>query len=147
MLVYVDSSALARAYLPDEDGHSAARDLVQGAEHLLVTATWTVVEVTSALVRAARGHRTADPAGVLARLAADTAADGPITLLRVDQDEMARRSVEIVRDHALRSLDALHLAVAELAAIPLLDPGEQLAFAGRDHGQAAAARSLGFVVL
>lgn len=145
MLVYLDSSVLARAYLPDEDGHGAARDLLEGSEHLLVTATWTVVEVTSALVRAGRGHRTEDLAALLDLLAADTGVDGPVTLLRAEVDEVEARTLGIVRTHALRSLDALHLAVAKLAAVPLLDPGEALAFASRDGAQSAAAEVMGFV--
>lgn len=144
MLVYLDSSVLARAYLPDEDGHLAARNLVEDSENLLVTATWTVVEVTSALVRAGRGHRTADLAALLGLLAADTGVDGPVTLLRADADEVEARTLEIVRAHALRCLDALHLAVAQLAAVPLLDRDQALAFASRDAAQSAAAEALGF---
>lgn len=81
--------------------------MLEGTEHLLVTATWTVVEVTSALVRAARGRRAAD----------------------------------------LRALLALHLAVAELAAVPLLDPGASLGLASRGAQQSAAGRALGYVVV
>lgn len=147
MLVYVDSSVLARAYLPDEFGHETARELVAGSEHVLVTSTWTLVEVTSALVRAGRRRRGADVDAVLGLLASDTGADGPITLLSAEVDEMERRATEIVRAHALRSLDALHLAVAELSAVPLLEPGSSLALASRDADQAAAGLELGFIPL
>jgi predicted nucleic acid-binding protein len=147
MLVYIDSSVLVRAYLPDEKGHDDARALLDGVEHLLVTATWTVVEVTSALARAARGLRVEDLDAVLAVLAADTGDDGPVTLLRGDVGQVERVSTRIVKDHAIRSLDALHLAVAQLAAVPLLDPGEPLGFATRDDAQAVAAEALGFVPL
>jgi predicted nucleic acid-binding protein len=145
MLVYVDSSVLVRAYLPDEKGHDDARSLLDAAEHLLVTSTWTAVEVTSALARAARGLRVEDLDAVLAVLAADTGDDGPVTVLRGDTTQVERASARIVRDHAIRSLDALHLAVAELAATQLLEPGQRLGFATRDDAQRVVAEVLGFV--
>ncbi|HYZ09519.1 MAG TPA: type II toxin-antitoxin system VapC family toxin [Pseudonocardiaceae bacterium] len=145
MLVYLDSSVLGRAYLPDEDGHELADGLLTGFEHLLVTSTWTAVEVTSALCRAARGHRIANPDELLAVLAADLGEDGPVTVLRAAPEQVEHRSTRLVREHPLRSLDALHLAVAEIAAVPLLEPGEQLGFASRDEAQRSAAVALGFV--
>lgn len=145
MLVYLDSSVLARAYLPDEDGHAEATALLYGTEHLLVSATWTVVEVTSALARAARAGRADDLRRLLAVLASDTSDDGPVTLLRADPEAVEARTTEIVCEHAIRSLDGRHLAVADLSARPLAEPGAALGFATRDHGQATAARALGFV--
>jgi hypothetical protein len=56
-----------------------------------------------------------------------------------------RRAVEIVRDHALRSLAAMHLAVASLAAVPLLGPGDSLGLASRDEAQRQAGVALGFI--
>jgi uncharacterized protein len=147
MLVYVDSSVLVRAYLPDEKGHQEAHALLDGAEHLLVTSTWTVVEVTSALARAARGRRVEELDAVLAVLATDTGDDGTVTVLRADAAQVERASTRIVREHAIRSLDALHLAVAQLAAVPLLEPGQRLGFATRDDTQRAVAEALGFVSL
>jgi uncharacterized protein len=147
MLVYVDSSVLVRAYLPDEKGHQEARALLDGVEHLLVTSTWTVVEVTSALARAARGRRVEELDAVLAVLAADAGDDGTVTMLRAEAAQVERASTRIVREHAIRSLDALHLAVAQLAAVPLLEPGQRLGFATRDDAQRAVAEALGFVSL
>ena len=144
MIIYVDSSVLVRAYLPDEDGHAAANELLVG-DDALVTSTWTLVEVTSALTRAARGGR-ANLDDLLAAFEADTAVDGPVTLLRPDVVAVEARAIEIVREHAIRSLDALHLAVAELAALPLSSP-EDCGFASRDSAQAGVAAKLGFTVL
>ncbi|WP_433016742.1 type II toxin-antitoxin system VapC family toxin [Kribbella sp. CA-294648] len=144
MIIYVDSSVLVRAYLPDENGHTAANDLLIG-EDALVTSTWTVVEVTSALTRAARTGR-ANLDDLLAAFETDVAVDGPVTLLRPDAVATEARAVEIVREYAIRSLDALHLAVADLAAMPLASP-EACGFASRDTAQAEAAAKLGFLVL
>jgi predicted nucleic acid-binding protein len=144
VLIYVDSSVLARAYLPDEEGHEAANQMLIG-DDALVTSTWTLVEVTSALTRAARGGR-ADLDSLLAAFESDTAVDGPVTLLRPDQATVEARATAIVRQYALRSLDALHVAVAELAAMPLAAP-EDCGFASRDNAQSEVAAKLGFIVV
>lgn len=145
MLVYLDSSVLARAYLPDEPGHAEAATLLYGVEHLLVTSSWTPVEVTSALARANRSGRAADLDALLGVMAQDLSEHGCVTLLRAEVDVLESRSAQIAREHLLRSLDALHLAVADLAARPLVAPGEQLGFASRDDAQSAAAEAMGFV--
>lgn len=147
VLVYVDSSVLGRAYLPDELGHDEAAALIEGGEHLLVTSSWTRVEVTSALARAGRARRIGDLEGLLNVLAGDLGESGPVTVLRPETARVEDRASEIVRSHALRSLDALHLAVAELAAVPLLDPGHRLGFATRDNAQREAAEAFGFAAL
>jgi hypothetical protein len=54
-------------------------------------------------------------------------------------------SARIAREHVIRALDALHLAVAEPAAVPLLEPGRRLGFATGDDAQEAAAAALGSV--
>ncbi len=146
VLVYVDSSVLARAYLPDEIGHESAVALLHGREHLLVTSAWSLVEVTSALTRAVRAQRGGDHLeALLALVDADMGDDGPVTLLRTDHGQVEVRARQIVHEHALRSLDALHLAVAEIAAWPLTEPHEFLGFATRGNAQRNAALALGFV--
>jgi predicted nucleic acid-binding protein len=145
MLTYIDSSALACAYLRDEPNHHKARELLESPDHLLVTCTLTVVEITGVLVRASRCHRLMDLERTLAIFAADLADDGPVTLLTAPRDAIERRATELVYTHALRALDAIHLAVAESAAVPLLDKGDKLGFCSRDAAQAEAARALNFV--
>jgi hypothetical protein len=44
-------------------------------------------------------------------------------------------------------MDAWHLAVAAIAAPPLLERGEERAFAARDHAQRALAEELGFTAI
>lgn len=144
MIVYLDSSVLARAYLADEDGHTEALALLEDPEAVPVTGTWTQIEVSGALIRAARSGR-GDEKGLLALLDADLA--GSITVLSAPQEQAEQRALELVRAHALRAMDAWHLAVAELVIPPLLAPSEPCAFASRDHAQQAVAEQLGFVAL
>ena len=142
MIVYVDSSVLARAYLPDETGHAEARSLFEDPDLSLITGTWTRVEVSGALVRAARSGRI-DESGLLALLDAELSSDGPVTVVGAAQDEAEAVSLDLVRAHGLRAMDAWHLAVASLLAPGLLEPGETAGFATRDAAQADVAQTLG----
>lgn len=144
MIAYLDSSVLARAYLVDEDGHEDAVALLDDPEIAPVTGTWTRIEVSVALVRAARAGR-GDEKGLLALLDADLS--GRVIVLGAPQDEIERHALELVRRPALRAMDAWHLAVASHVVPALLEPGEQRAFASRDQPQLLAARDLGFVAL
>ncbi|MEB3032058.1 type II toxin-antitoxin system VapC family toxin [[Mycobacterium] nativiensis] len=144
MIAYLDSSVLARAYLADEDGHQQATALLADPDIATVTGTWTRIEVSGALVRAARIGR-ADEKGLLALLDADLA--GPVVVLGAPQDQIEEHALELVRRHALRAMDAWHLAVAALVVPPLLEPGEQRGFASRDAAQRRVADLLGFVAI
>ncbi|MBK5223968.1 MAG: PIN domain-containing protein [Acidimicrobiia bacterium] len=146
MLTYIDTSVLVRAYLPDEVGHLEAVALLADVDRVHVSMGWTRIEATSALARAARA-RGGDLAGLLGALDADLAAGGPVMLLRADPEQLERATLDIVIEHGLRSLDALHLAGAQFAAVPLLEPGEQLGFASRGQEQASAAAAMGFAVI
>ena len=141
MIAYLDSSVLARAYLVDEDGHQEALRLLTDPQIATVTGTWTRIEVSGALVRAARAGR-GDEKGLLALLDADLA--GPVIVLAAPQERVEQRALDLVRKHALRAMDAWHLAVAEITVPPLLEPGEQRAFASRDDAQRTVAQQLGF---
>jgi len=143
VIVYLDSSVLARAYLADEDGHESAGGLLSDPEVAAVTGTWTKIEVSGALVRAARTGR-GDAAGLLKLLDADLSPDGPVTVIAVDQRRVETRALKLVRKHALRAMDAWHLAVAELAMPALAEKGEEIGFASRDEDQAAVAEQSGF---
>jgi uncharacterized protein len=144
VIAYLDSSVVARAYLVDEDGHQQATALLADPDIATVTGTWTRIEVSGALVRAARAGR-GDEKGLLALLDADLA--GPVIVLGAPQDEVEQHSLELVRRHALRAMDAWHLAVAALVVPPLLEPGEPQAFASRDEAQRKVAEELGFVAI
>jgi predicted nucleic acid-binding protein len=142
VIVYLDSSVLARAYLADEPGHEQAMALLADLEIGLITGTWTRIEVSGALVRAARAGR-GDEAGLLELLDGDLGTDGPVTVVAADQSEVEERALELVREHALRAMDAWHLAVAILTLPSLGEPGEDVGFATRDEAQSGVAVSLG----
>lgn len=142
MIVYLDSSVLARVYLADEAGHAEAAALLDAPDLALITGTWTRIEVSGALVRAARTGR-GDERGLLALLDADLAADGPVTVVAAPQDQVEARALELVRTHAIRAMDAWHLATATVAIHDLLEPGEEAGFATRDEAQSAVAVGLG----
>lgn len=143
MIVYLDSSVLARAYLADEDGHEEAEALLLHPDLATVTGTLTRVEVSGALVRAARVGR-ADADELLSLLDADLSSEGAVTMLAVAQERAEEQALKLVREHALRALDAWHLAVAWLTVPQLAEEGEQIGFATRDHAQAAVAERMGF---
>ena len=142
MIVYVDSSIVARAYLADEPGHNAAVAVLRNPENTIVTGSWTRIEVTGALIRSARA-RGRDAAELLAGLEADITT-GAIMTVDVLQAEVEGIALSIVKRHGTRAMDAWHLACASIALPALAEPGEQLGFATRDAEQAAVARELGF---
>jgi predicted nucleic acid-binding protein len=144
VIAYLDSSVLARAYLVDEDGHEQVIALLADPQVATVTGTWTRIEVSGALVRAARSGR-GDEKGLLALLDADLS--GQVIVLAAPQDRVEQHALELVRRHALRAMDAWHLAVAALVVPPLLEPGEPEAFATRDEAQRKVAEELGFVAI
>jgi uncharacterized protein len=146
VIVYLDSSVLARSYLSDEDGHEQAFTLLEDPDITRVTGKWTRIEVSGALIRATRnGRRAIDEKGLLATLDADLDAGGRVVELAVAQESVEGRALELVREHALRTLDAWHLAVASLT-VPMLAgvENEEIAFASRDEDQATVAEVLGF---
>jgi predicted nucleic acid-binding protein len=146
MIVYLDTSILARAYLPDERDRAAAVALLETTEHELVTGGWTRVELAAAIARAAKVGRVKSPE-IERRVLADLGPEGVVTVLGWHQDLLEELAIEFVRRFAIRSLDALHLAYAELAARPVVPDGEKLGFATHDRDQAAAARKLGFALV
>ena len=146
MIVYLDSSVLARSYLDDEHGHKEAAALLENPNMKHVTGKWTRIEVSGALLRAARsGRNKANEQDLLTMLDVDLGAKGRVTELTASQADVEQKALELVREHALRTLDAWHLAVASLTVPALAAPEqEEIGFASRDDGQAAVAEELGF---
>jgi uncharacterized protein len=150
LIVYADSSVLVRAYLEDEPGHAEAVALLVDPESQVVTGSWSRIEVSGAIVRAARTvgrPRVLDEAGLLTAWHNDTTADGIVTVLNVPQDAVETRAIALVRAHGLRAMDAWHLAAASIVIPDLVEPEEKGAFASRDAQQAAVAQLLGFTTI
>jgi predicted nucleic acid-binding protein len=147
MIVYVDSSVIVRALLPDEVDHAPARALLDEDGLTRITGSWSVIEVTGALVRAVRASR-GDEAALFAGYRAELdPSTGSLTVVDATQAEVEAIALELVRRTGIRSLDAWHLACAQLAFDDLAEPGEQRGFATRDDQQAALARELGFATI
>lgn len=91
-----------------EVGHGQAAALLEEPEMGLITGTWTRIEVSSALVRAARSGR-GDETGLLDLLDGDLGPDGPVTVIAADQEEVEDRALRLVREHAMPAMDAWHL--------------------------------------
>jgi predicted nucleic acid-binding protein len=148
VIAYVDSSLLARAYLRDEDGSEEARRLLADRRIAKVTGRWTRIEVSAAIVRAARGRRPIDRNEALADLDNDLRhGTGRIEVISASDVEVEAKALAIVREHGLRALDALHVALAAIAIPKLADKGEPIGFASRDGDQATVAESLGFAAV
>lgn len=148
MIAYVDSSLIARAYLEDEDGSEEAQRLLADRRLAKVTGRWTRIEVSAAIVRAARAGRLDAPVRSLVWLDADLRhGSGRIEVIAAPDPEVEAKALAIAREHGLRALDALHVALAAIAVPKLADKGEPIGFASRDGDQATVAESLGFAAV
>ncbi|CAN5751012.1 type II toxin-antitoxin system VapC family toxin [soil metagenome] len=144
-LLYADTSALARAYFVDEPDHVTLRArLLEGTEPV-ITSELARVELASAVGAAAPGERLPAITGLLARMDADCRGDGPLFLLRLRPEVVLPTAYRLVIDHGLRTLNAIHVAVA-LEESPALVADGDLVFVTRDAQQAVAAAALGLVV-
>lgn len=134
--VYLDTSAIAKFYLP-ESGSDQVDDLLKQHDRVL-TVAWTRIEWASLLARHVRmGQLAAREIDAMVQyLDADVAA-GFIEFLPIDQATLDLAQVLIVT-HAnagLRGPDALHLAAARLfGPVP---------FGTADSRQATIAEALG----
>ncbi|MCP9491457.1 MAG: type II toxin-antitoxin system VapC family toxin [Solirubrobacteraceae bacterium MAG38_C4-C5] len=145
MLRFLDSSLIVRAYLPDEPGQTEAYGLLTGGGAL--ASELAPVEVTRGLVGARRAGRLSDTEfeQTLAQVDVDLGEQGRIGIIPFDGGPTLVRARELVLAHRLRTLDAIHLAVADLDARRLAEPDLELHFLTRDADQAAAARALGLL--
>ena len=143
MLLFADTSALARAYLRDEDDHITLRALLlEGPRPALVPALG-VVELASALHAAHRAQRLTDPDAVLRRAEEDFRPGGPLRRLALRPLPVFARARQLLAAHPLRTLDALQLAGA-LVDGRRVDPDLQLVT--RDERQAAAGLAEGLPI-
>jgi len=97
------------------------------------------------MVSASRTGRTPDWEEVLATMETDTGPAGMIALIALRRESILPSAFRLVTEHRLRTLAAIHLAVA-IEEGPRLAAGEAIEFVTRDRDQAAAARALGLTV-
>lgn len=141
-LAYVDSSVLARAIMADEAGHDPARAVMRACAGRL--ATWVVarVEVTGAMHRARQAGRLSDDTPIHA---ADTLlrGGGPLIALPGASADVVDHATRIAGRHAVRALDAMHIATA-LTDARRVAGGAGVVFITADgrQGQAAEAEGL-----
>jgi predicted nucleic acid-binding protein len=132
MSLYVDSSAMVKRYVAEDD--SEAADAILLADTDWVTGRHTFVEVSLAISRRL---------GDAERRAAFAAfhSDWQRTFVVALDDVVCRRAAELGIATDSRSLDALHLAAAERAG------GRSVAIVTFDVRLGQSARSLGFAVV
>lgn len=138
-MIYVDTSALVKRYL-SEPG-SDAFDTFFLAQAPLTVSRLTIVEMRCALARRRRNLQISPEleARVLDAFRLDMQ-DGALEVSSFLEDDLtlAYHLMDEVADLPLRTLDALHLAVARRHGIP--------AFSTADKKQADAAHKLGFTL-
>ena len=132
MTVYVDSSLLLTVYFGEPA--SARCEGILLDDPAWVTARHTTAEVRRNLARALAGP---ELAAARLQFERDWSAMAVVELTA----EVVEAAVDLAELSGARTLDALHLGAAQVVG------GGGLAFATCDQRQAAAARSLGWVVL
>lgn len=131
MTLYLDASALVKRYLAEE-GSAEVETWMSSASSVAISRIG-FVEVYRAIVIAA-------PAGLSQTLDEFHEDWGALTVIEL-RDEIARRAGILASSLGLRSLDAIHLASAEVLAEP------EMQLATWDRRLWSAARVLGLTVL
>lgn len=132
-------------YLADEPDHNELRALLFEGSGPVVTSELARVELASAVEGAVRARRIVAGDRLHDRIAADTGESGSILLAAFRPGAIVPRAEDLVRKFRLRTLDAIHLAVA-LEDAPGYAGDDEVVLVTRDADQAAAARALGLAV-
>lgn len=144
-VLYADSSALVRAYFEDEEDHDELRELLLESRETVVSSELARIELASVVRSAAQARRIRDESELQKRIEHDCESGGSLILVQLDARTTLPVAYELVRRHRLRTLDAIHLAVA-LEDAPAFAGSEEVVLVTRDEDQAAAARALGLAV-
>ena len=140
---YADTSSIVGAYFADEARHEELRALLLEGDGQVVTSELARLELTSAVMAAARAGRLDDAGPVLDRFDVDCGDAGRLALMRLVPERTLPEARRLLLAHPLRSLDALHLAVAvTLRQDVVID--DEVVFVTEDRTQARAARAEGF---
>ncbi|MTD54144.1 PIN domain-containing protein, partial [Amycolatopsis sp. RM579] len=138
--LYADTSAVAGAYLADEPDHRALRELLFENGHLVLTSELTRLEFASAIATAKRQGRIPGAPEFLAQFDEDTE-QGLLNLIPLAPHQIMPTARHVVLgDKPVRTLDAIHLAVAMRDAVSLVG-GAPVAMVTRDQRQADAAKA------
>lgn len=136
---YLDTSALAKWYL-NEPRSRQVEDFLQTLPYAIISSL-TTLEMSCLLARRRRGGElsAATEARVAARFEQDIA-DEHLLVLELGDEQVAEalRLIALLPAHPLRTLDALHLAIARWSRVPAL--------ATADRIMAAAAEEAGLEV-
>lgn len=109
MILYLDTSALVKLYA-EEAGSEVVRRAVATSD-LIATTLISYAEARSAFARKWRGVKSARAA--LNRLRQEFERDwARLQVLPVDET-IVRKAADLIEEHPLRALDALHLATAD----------------------------------
>lgn len=103
-MIYLDTSALVKLVRVEQGSHDLADWLDQRTEMPWITSALAEVELPRAIIRTGQLERLASVPGVLARL----------DIFEID--DVVRTTAAAYQDPQLRSLDAIHLATATVAA-------------------------------
>jgi predicted nucleic acid-binding protein len=103
-VIYLDTSALVKLVRVERESTELADWLDERTELRWITSTLAEVELPRALIRAGQLAALAAVPAVLARLD------------RFEMDSVVRATAAAFQDPSLRSLDAIHLATADVAA-------------------------------
>jgi predicted nucleic acid-binding protein len=146
-LLFADTSAVVGAYVPDEPDHAALHTLLVDGSEPVVASALLSVELASASAAAQRRQRLSaqNAEAVRARFRHDTGPDGWLALLTFDAAAVFPAARRLLDRYPLRTLDALHLAVAEQDGRELAGD-DDVVFVSRDQRQRDAAASLGFAL-
>ena len=129
-MIYLDTSALVKLVRVEDGSHDLADWLDQRTEMPWITSALAEVELPRAIIRTGQLERLASVPAVLARL----------DLFEID--EVVRTTAAAYQDPQLRSLDAIHLATASVAA----SVATLAALVTYDSRLAEAAASLGMPI-
>ena len=140
MILYLDTSALVKLYA-EEAGSGLVRQRVRDSD-LIATSLVAYAEARSALARKSRSREISRPA--LTQCKKEFERDW-LRLHRLPIDEtLIRKAGQLAEEYALRALDALHLATADLMQITLRDA---VTFACFDDALNKAAEARGLALL
>jgi hypothetical protein len=130
-VIYLDSAAVVKLVHPEAESLELQLWLTERAGMTRVSSQLVEVEVARAILRHAPGHQSHVPM-ILASLA------------RFEIDQAVRTVAASYSDPSLRSLDAIHLATAQIITAELGEPLE--AFVTYDKRLLEVARAAGFRV-